>query len=116
MSINTKVNDLAVRVGTEFKTVRTEIAAVSGDTYTKAEVDAAIVTSQQTAIDTAKNDLLNGAGAAYDTFIELQTEITNNDTDIAGALTAQATIRTDIGTNAAITSADYVGTFEAALL
>ena len=37
-------------------------------------------------IATAKNDIIGGAGAAYDTLLEIQNELQSNDTDISNIL------------------------------
>ena len=42
-------------------------------------------------IATAKNDIIGGAGAAYDTLLEIQNELQSNDTDISNILTTMAT-------------------------
>jgi hypothetical protein len=51
------------------------------DTYTKSEIDARI--------QTAKNELLGGAGGAYDTLKELEGELQDNDAAIVTILTVQ---------------------------
>ena len=56
--------------------------AAVADIYNKAEVD--------TAVQGVKDDLLNGAGAAYDTLGELATALTDNDSEIAALTTAIA--------------------------
>lgn len=42
-------------------------------------------------ITTLRNDILGGAGPAYDTLLEIQTELQDNDSDIASLLTTMAT-------------------------
>lgn len=84
------------------------IAAVAGASYTDAQADARVQaakgapgtpsTSQWlstndvlAAIQTAKDDILGGAGAAYDTLAELQAELQGNDADITALLTTVGT-------------------------
>lgn len=92
-----QITALAIRVGTECKTLRAEITAVDGDVktlqttvqglpqindttasatslYSSSKVDSQITTAKQA----VKNDLLGGAGAAYDTLKELADLINNN--------------------------------------
>jgi hypothetical protein len=61
-------------------------AAAIPDSYTKTEVDSAI----STAANTVKNDLLNGAGEAYDTLKELGTLIDENQDAIEALETVAA--------------------------
>ena len=44
-----------------------------------------------TEINTLRNDILGGASSAYDTLLEIQTELQDNDADIASLLTTMAT-------------------------
>ena len=68
------------------------------------------------ALDTAIADLLGGAGAAYDTLGELQTELQSNDTDIAALLTAIADnsnkFAADVGGSTSITVTHNLGTLD----
>lgn len=57
-----------------------DAATAANTTWSSTKIDAEIVQ--------AITDLQNGAGAAYDTLVELQTEIEGNDTDLAALLTA----------------------------
>jgi hypothetical protein len=63
--------------------------------------------SSETYVDTSvlnmKNSILNGAGPAYDTLIELQTELIENDTQINNLLN-------QIGTKANINNPTFTGT------
>lgn len=115
MSINTKVNNLAIRVGTEIKAVRAEQASAIGNTYTQAEVDAALATAKAEATADAVTQL-TGSASVYSTLQLIEQELNADDTQAANILTAQGDIRADIGTQTAIASADYVNTFEQALL
>jgi hypothetical protein len=70
----------------ELSSVRAEVIGytnVNSSAIVQAESDANSYT------DTKVSDLLNGAGAAYDTLKELQEHITQNDSDAAVALTNQ---------------------------
>ena len=92
-----QITALATRIGTECKTLRAEITAVDGDVktlqttvqglpqindttasatslYSSSKVDSQITAAKQA----VKNDLLGGAGAAYDTLKELADLINNN--------------------------------------
>lgn len=92
-----QITALAIRIGTECKTLRAEITAVDGDVktlqttvqglpqindttasatslYSSSKVDSQITAAKQA----VKNDLLGGAGAAYDTLKELADLINNN--------------------------------------
>ena len=92
-----QITALAIRVGTECKTLRAEITAVDGDVktlqttvqglpqindttasatsvYSSSKVNSQITAAKQA----VKNDLLGGAGAAYDTLKELADLINNN--------------------------------------
>lgn len=92
-----QITALATRVGTECKTLRAEITAVDGDVktlqttvqglpqindttasatslYSSSKVDSQITAAKQA----VKNDLLGGAGEAFDTLKELADLIANN--------------------------------------
>ena len=154
MSLVTQVQALATRMGTEAKALRTlinnnvadlsaltttvktdlvsainEINAAAGALINDAVTNATSTWSStkiQAEITASKDSILNGAGAAYDTLLEIQTELTSNDSDIAGILTAQATNTTAIAQNATDiaqldtdvgdVTTDFVATFEAALV
>ena len=97
MSLATKVADLAVRIGTEFKTIRTELTGkLDVSAYTGADVLAKIKTVDGSGsgldadtldghhaadfataddITTAVNGLVNGAPGALDTLKELATAL-----------------------------------------
>lgn len=60
------------------------------DKYTQLEVQNLIATAKQEAITQAKNDLTNGASGMYDTFLEIQSELQSNDTDISTILSTQS--------------------------
>lgn len=61
-----------------------------GSTGTPSTTEWAATQDVVDAIQTAIDNLINGAGAAYDTLQELAAEITSNDTDLATLLAAQA--------------------------
>lgn len=120
MSMQSQLSLAFQRVATEINSVRTERGALANLTTTnkssivsamnelKGLIDNVDVTgliddAETTATDktysidqiklliqTAKDELTNGAGTAFDTLQELGALITDNDTDIAGILTAQA--------------------------
>ena len=153
MSLVTQIQALATRMGTEAKALRTlingnvadlsaltttvktdlvsavnEVNAAAGALINDAVTGTATTWSStkiNTEITTAIDNLLNGAGAAYDTLMEIQTELQNNDTDIAAILTAQATNTAAIAQNATDiaqldtdvgdVTTNFVTTFEAAL-
>lgn len=92
-----QITALATRVGTECKTLRSEISLVDGDVktlqttvqslpsindttasatslYSSSKVDSQITAAKQA----VKDDLLGGAGAAYDTLKELADLISDN--------------------------------------
>ena len=54
------------------------------------------VIARDAAITVAVNDLIDGAGTAYDTLSELQAELLSNDSDITTILTSQGSISTRI--------------------
>lgn len=168
MSLATNLQDFATRVATEFKSVRTSIGTLSSLTTTSKtvvgainEVDADIAalsgsaagindgttsssstwSSTKTAAEivAARDALLGGAGAAYDTLQELSVLINDSATDAevatlttaignrvrydaAQSLTAPQALqaRSNIGAVAAAdvgdTAVNLVATFEAGLL
>lgn len=61
-----------------------DAAASSGETYSSTKIEA-VATAAATA---AKNDILNGAGAAYDTLSELQTLLEGQDSSVTALTTA----------------------------
>ena len=118
MTLETRVRDLALRIGTEFNTAETErgsLASLSttdktslvnsiNEVATSAGNAAVIndasasgtetyssnkITADITAATSAvQTAILGGASAAYDTLLELQNEIQGNDTDLATLLTS----------------------------
>lgn len=108
MSLKTLIQNVAVRTATEFNTLRAEIAASIGGTYTQAQVDALIATAKQEAIDA-----VTGNADIYTTLQLVQTELAADDTQAANILATQGGLRTDVGTD--IANADFVADFEAAL-
>jgi hypothetical protein len=102
-------------------------AASTSSTYSSTKIEA-VAAAAATA---AKNDILGGAGAAYDTLAEIQAELTDNDSSIAGLLTSvgnrvrfdasqtlSAAQKTQACTNLGIgePDSDWVGVFNAALV
>lgn len=163
MSLQTQLNSFVVRVADEFNTVKGRTGVLAAlNTSDKSnlvaainEVKAAIVAAAAiddtqatlattyssskivTLLDTLKADILGGADPAYDTLLELQQALQNDQTGIA-ALTAaiearvrfdaaqtltpaeQAQARSNIGAVAASdigdVSTDFVAIFDAALV
>lgn len=75
MTLATNLLSLATRIGTEFKTIRTEIDTTLTDYYTSAEVDsaiAAVIDSSPAALDT-----LNELAAALGNDANFATTVTN---------------------------------------
>ena len=164
MSLQTKIHSLVIRVADEFKTVNTRIGNLSSLSTTDKstlvaainELKAAIATVAViddltpgsttttfsaskivTLLDALRAQILGGADAAYDTLLELQQELQNDQTGIAvltaaidkrvrfdavQTLTApeQLQTRTNIGAVASIdigdTTTDFVAIFEAQLI
>ena len=163
MSLQTQIHSLVIRVADEFKTVYSKIGNLSSLSTTDKstlvaainELKAAIVTAVMiddlqvsttttyssnkvaTLLDALKADILGGADPAYDTLLELQQALQNDQSGIA-ALTAaidkrvrfdaaqtltvleQQQARTNIGAVAATdigdVATDFVAIFEAALV
>ena len=116
MTLETRVRDLAIRIGTEFNTVEGQIGLLAnlgttaqGDLVSAinevltAAGNAAVINdataSSTTTYSSVRIDadiaaavasLVDSAPAALDTLAELATALTGNDTDIAAILTAQA--------------------------
>lgn len=113
MSLTTQLATLVTRVGTEFKTVysltgslsalattdksslvaaineaRTTATAIIDDTTTSSTTKVWSASKATAAILQAKNDILGGVGAAYDTLQEIVTQITSDEGVVAGILTA----------------------------
>lgn len=82
------INEVSAAAGAA--AVINDATASATTTYSGTKIDADIAAAETAATTAAVNQITNGAGAAYDTLIELQTEITGNDTQIATILTAQA--------------------------
>lgn len=164
MSLQSQITNLAVRVGTEIKSVRAAMGdKTSLTTADKTSLVAAInelvglvatateindlagagvldqtwsVAKINSSLLALKSEIINGAPAAYDTLLELATELQGADADIEAILTAlgnrvrfdaaqaltapqQAQARTNIGAVAAADvgdfNSDFVATFEAAI-
>lgn len=164
MSLQSQITNLSIRIGTEFKSVRAAMGDKSSlATVDKSSLVAAInelvglvatateindlagagVLDQTWSADkinssllALKSEILGGAPEAYDTLLELFTELQGADADIVAILTAlgnrvrfdaaqaltapqQAQARTNIGAVAAADIGDYnsdfVATFEAAI-
>ncbi len=164
MSLQTQIHSLVIRVADEFKTVYSKIGNLSSLSTTDKstlvaainELKAAIATVAViddltpgsttttfsaskivTLLDALRAQILGGADAAYDTLLELQQELQNDQTGIAvltaaidkrvrfdavQTLTApeQLQTRTNIGAVASIdigdTTTDFVAIFEAQLI
>ena len=164
MSLQTQIHSLVIRVADEFKTVYSKIGNLSSLSTTDKstlvaainELKAAIATVAViddltpgsttttfsaskivTLLDALRTQILGGADAAYDTLLELQQELQNDQTGIAvltaaidkrvrfdavQTLTApeQLQTRTNIGAVASIdigdTTTDFVAIFEAQLI
>lgn len=164
MSLQTKIHSLVLRVADEFKTVYTKIGNLSSLSTTDKSTLVAAINELKTAItafaviddltpgsttttfsaskivtllDALRAQILGGADAAYDTLLELQQALQNDQTGIA-ALTAaidkrvrfdatqtltapeQLQARNNIGTVASTdigdTATDFVALFEAQLI
>ena len=164
MSLQTQIHSLVIRVADEFKTLYSKIGNLSSLSTTDKstlvaainELKAAIATVAViddltpgsttttfsaskivTLLDALRTQILGGADAAYDTLLELQQALQNDQTGIA-ALTAaidkrvrfdavqtltapeQLQTRTNIGAVASIdigdTTTDFVAIFEAQLI
>ena len=164
MSLQTQIHSLVIRVADEFKTVYSKIGNLSSLSTTDKstlvaainELKAAIATVAViddltpgsttttfsaskivTLLDALRTQILGGVDAAYDTLLELQQALQNDQTGIA-ALTAaidkrvrfdavqtltapeQLQTRTNIGAVASIdigdTTTDFVAIFEAQLI
>lgn len=131
MSLQTQLNSFVLRVADEFNTVKGRTGALTAlDTSDKSnlvaainEVKAAIVAAaaiddnQETSsttyssskivglLDTLKADILGGADPAYDTLVELQHALQNDQTGIA-ALTAAIETRVRFDTEQPLTLAE----------
>lgn len=163
MSLQTKIEDVLTRIGTEFKAVYNRTGTLSNLNTTnktnlvaainelKGLVDSAAIINDAasattstyssdkiiTLIAAAKNEILGGAGAAFDTLLEIQNALTADDSDIAALFTAlgnrvrfdavqtldntqKGQARSNIGAVAASdigdTNANFVTIFEAALV
>ena len=164
MSLQTQIHSLVIRVAEEFKTVYSKIGSLSSLSTTDKstlvaainELKAAIATVAViddltpgsttttfsaskivTLLDALRAQILGGADAAYDTLLELQQALQNDQTGIAvltaaidkrvrfdavQTLTApeQLQTRTNIGAVASIdigdTTTDFVAIFEAQLI
>lgn len=140
MSLQTRIRDAFIRVGTEFKAIRTLVSGsgtgdASGLNTTASNLVAAInevkTTADQAAgggvtlaqvqseVNTAVNALLDGAPAALDTLNELAAAI-NDDATFSATITAAVAAKAnsaDVYTQAQIGNVDpdLVATFEAAL-
>jgi hypothetical protein len=118
MSLKTNIDALAVRIATEFKTLRTTLGDNAALTTTnKATLVAAVnelkaLINASTSVNDAvtnttstyssqkivdlltaleaqiKSDIIGGASSAYDTLLELQTALESDKTALAGLLTA----------------------------
>jgi len=164
MSLQTKIHSLVFRVADEFKTVYSKIGNLSSLSTTDKSTLVAAINEIKTAVtafaviddltpgsttttfsaskivtllDALRAQILGGADAAYDTLLELQQALQNDQTGIA-ALTAaidkrvrfdavqtltapeQLQTRTNIGAVASIdigdTATDFVALFEAQLI
>jgi len=163
MSLQTQLNSFVLRVADEFNTVKGRTGTLSALTTTDKsslvaainELKTAVITSVAiddltigtastyssskivTLLDALKADLLGGAGPAFDTLLELQQALQNDQTGIA-ALTAsidkrvrfdaaqaltvpeQTQARDNIGAVASAdigdTTTDFVAIFDAALV
>ena len=62
------------------------VQAAKGDPSTPSTTQWLSVTDILAAIQTAKDEILGGAGAAYDTLQELEAELTSNDSELAALL------------------------------
>ena len=163
MSLQTQIHSLVIRVADEFKTVYAKIGNLSSLSTTDKstlvaainELKAAIVTAVMiddlqvsttttyssnkvvTLLDALKADILGGADPAYDTLLELQQALQNDQSGIAALTSAidkrvrfdaaqtltvleQQQARTNIGAVAATdigdVATDFVAIFEAALV
>lgn len=145
MPFTTNIQNLATRIGTEFKAIRTLISGsgtggVSGlattaqnlvaainevkdtaDAAAGGGVDLATVQAEaQSAATTAVNALIDGAPAALDTLNELAAAMDDNASYAASVTTALGTKANsaDVYTRAELgdPTTNYVTTFEAALL
>jgi capsid protein len=163
MSLQTQLNSFVLRVADEFNTVKGRTGVLSALTTTDKsslvaainELKAAILTAVAiddaqvsvsttyssnkivTLLDALKADILGGADPAYDTLLELQQALQNDQTGIAALTTAidkrvrfdaaqtltvaeQTQARTNIGAVAAAdigdVATDFVAIFEAALV
>ena len=165
MSLQTQITNLATRVGTECKAIRAAMGdKASLSTTNKTSLVAAInelvstIASATSILDTAttgdtshtwsankiiaeinaaKSAIINGAPAAYDTLIEIATQLSSDQTALGNLLTAvgnrvafdqaqtltapqKAQAIANIGavsaTDVGNVSADFVATFDAALL
>lgn len=139
MSLVTKIGDLATRVGTEFKTIRTEISTAQGaaETYAASAAETA-ESNANDYTDTAISNLIDSAPATLDTLNELAAALADDasfSTTISTALGLRVRVdeaqsfnstqktqgRDNIGAAAAsdlgdVSSANFVTTFESALV
>lgn len=124
MSLETRIRDMATSIATEINTIRTERGALASLSTTEQASIVGAINELKTAIDgissasindaatatdsawsstkiaaeiqTAKDDLVNGAPGALDTLNEIATALTDNDSDISGILTSLSNrVRTD---------------------
>ena len=163
MSLQTQLNSFVLRVAEEFNTVKGRTGTLTALTTTDKsslvaainELKAAIVTAVMiddlqvsttttyssnkvvTLLDALKADILGGADPAYDTLLELQQALQNDQSGIAALTSAidkrvrfdaaqtltvveQQQARTNIGavaaTNIGDVATDFVAIFEAALV
>lgn len=115
MSLQTKLQDVLTRIGTEFKAVRAvtgqlsalsttnktnlvaalnelknliDTAAVLNDAATGSTTSTLSANKISQLIATAKSEILGGASSAFDTLLEIQNALAADDADINGLLTA----------------------------
>ena len=92
-SIDQSKADLSISIAASKNSVLSDLADVRAEVLGETATNAAAITQAEADsnayTDTKINDLLNGAGAAYDTLKELQDHIVSNDSDAAVELTNQ---------------------------
>jgi capsid protein len=114
MSLQTKIEDVLTRIGTEFKTVYTKTGTLTNLTTTnknnlvaainelKGLLDSAAIINDAVSATTstyssdkiialiasAKSEILGGASSAFDTLLEIQNALSSDDSDISGILTS----------------------------
>lgn len=101
--------------------VDTSIADLSGNYASKTYVDSAVAnvsvdltgyateTFVATAVSTAKDEILGGAGAAYDTLQELNTLIQSGDSSVSTALSAQIALKANDNEVVHLTGTETIG-------